>query len=255
MAVKVIAERGMDEPRFEILNDQLAVQAKPDSGTLSRGVGRSPWTGQPIDGDYIKAEAQAGRMWQILYAVTMKVPGGTEFRAPTSEDMEAVKQAGLALARTQGAWTASGLAISETIPYGHRSHERDVVVQYGITEWRHFFTERQLYSLTLALETLLELEPTMQTEIGVEKAAAVLTYLAVAFDKAVSYNAKQSRYDSNRGIRNAFERHDFSFKWSFAEFDASANLFPWVIGQVEGAYRELCQLNKPAQRHLWNEFA
>ncbi len=79
----------MQTPRFDILKGKPAIASQPDQGTVSRGVGRSPWTGETIPGDYIKAEAQAGRMGQMLYAVATKVPGGFEFRAPTQEDIEA----------------------------------------------------------------------------------------------------------------------------------------------------------------------
>jgi putative DNA methylase len=42
VAVKLVAEPDMDEPRFEIVRDAAAKAANPDEGTVSRGVGRSP---------------------------------------------------------------------------------------------------------------------------------------------------------------------------------------------------------------------
>lgn len=45
VAAKMIAEPGMDEPRFEIVKGAQALAANPDLGTISRGVARSPWTG------------------------------------------------------------------------------------------------------------------------------------------------------------------------------------------------------------------
>ena len=58
---------------------------KPDEGTVKRGTAISPWTGEAIDGDYIKAEAQAGRMGQQLYAVKIR-KGICICRSPTDED-------------------------------------------------------------------------------------------------------------------------------------------------------------------------
>jgi len=55
----------MKEPRFDIVTGPKAKASKPDEGTIVHGVGRSPWTGETIDGGYIKAEAQAGRMGKL----------------------------------------------------------------------------------------------------------------------------------------------------------------------------------------------
>ena len=93
VAVRLIADEGMAAPGFEIVTGAKVKAARPDEGTISRGVGRSPWTGETIAGDYIKAEAQAGRMGQMLYAVATKRRGGFEFRVPSSEDLEAVQRA------------------------------------------------------------------------------------------------------------------------------------------------------------------
>jgi len=76
VAVKLIARPGDDACSFQIVTGQAALSAKPDAGTVKKGVGRSPWTGDAIDGDYIKAEAQAGRMGQQPYAVGIKTAGG-----------------------------------------------------------------------------------------------------------------------------------------------------------------------------------
>jgi putative DNA methylase len=84
VAVQVIAEEDMQVPEFKILRSDQLKSYDPDEGTVSRGVGKSPWTGETIPGDYIKAEAQAGRMSEMLYAIATKTPHGFEFREPST---------------------------------------------------------------------------------------------------------------------------------------------------------------------------
>ena len=122
VAVKLVAEPHMDTPQFVILHGDAVKKAKPDEGTISRGVGRSPWTGETISGDYIKAEAQAGRMGQLLYAIAIKKPGsGSYFRAPTAEDVAAAYRAEVELARKKPAWIAQDLIPTEPIPEGSKT--------------------------------------------------------------------------------------------------------------------------------------
>ena len=92
--MRVIADPKEERCRFEIVHGATACKkADPDKGTVKRGTGVSPWTGDTIDGDYIKGEAQAGRMGQQLYAVGIKKTGEVSFRAPTEADEEAVERA------------------------------------------------------------------------------------------------------------------------------------------------------------------
>ena len=82
----------------------------PGHGTVRHGKGRSPWADdQVIEGDYIKAEAQAGRMGSQLYCVAVKKPrGGFDFRPLTDEDIHAVEEAEAELARKLPLWDARG---------------------------------------------------------------------------------------------------------------------------------------------------
>lgn len=94
MAMRLIADPKAGRCRFEIVHGRVAcVEAKPDQGTIKRGTAISPWTGEAIDGDYIKAEAQAHRMGQQLCAVGIKRPGEMDFRPPVPEDEDSHERA------------------------------------------------------------------------------------------------------------------------------------------------------------------
>jgi hypothetical protein len=65
----------------------------------------------------------------------------------------------------------------------------------------------------------------------------------IIFDKAASFNSYQSRWAPNRvKLNSVFDRHDFSLRWSYGEFDAASNFLPWAIDQVAVAYREIAKL-------------
>lgn len=251
VAVKMIAEKGMDTPRFEIVTGSRVKTINPDEGTIKRGEARSPWTGETIDGDYIKAEAQAGRMGQMLYAIAMKKTGHFEFRLPTKSDFERVKAAEEELSRNRTRWITKNIIptepISETSNYdrGHR--------MYGIETFDEFFSTRQLLSFILILESLREIQKELLShfEDNPEWAKAIATYLGLALDIAVDYNCLQSAWHPSRlVIAHVFTKHNFSMTWAFAEFDASANLIPWAVFQVFDAYRKIARLTSVVQQGL-----
>lgn len=247
VAVRLLADPAWDEPRFEIARSD-AIDFDPDEGTVKRGVGRSPWTGEAIDSDYIKREAQAGRMGQMLYAVAVKRRGGFDFRPPTEEDLAAVRRAEAALAENLPYWEASGLVPREQFPGGNDPRP----LRYGMPTWADMFSPRQLLSLVTFLETLREVGAEMRREMDEERATAVEAYLAFAIDKGCDRNCYASRWIPQRTVMGSrFERHDFSFKWSYGEFDASHNLVPWALSQIEDAYKGLAKLVASAQLPLW----
>ena len=90
---------------YRVITDVASSDFDPDEGTVARGDAISPWDGLVIDGDYIKEEAQAGRMWPELFAVACSRPKKTGrgrvryFRAPSETDLAAVEAAEKELAR------------------------------------------------------------------------------------------------------------------------------------------------------------
>jgi putative DNA methylase len=235
------------EASFEIVRGKEAcARVNPDAGTVKRGNGISPWAqNQPIDGDYIKAEAQAGRMGQQLYAVALKKKGGFIFRTATAADAAAVTAAEDELAKKLPSWDAKGWVPRE--PYPRVSNDARPL-HYGMPTWGDFFSPRQLLSMCTLVEVYHEVAELVRQDLAEERARAVLTYLAFVIDKSADRDSYMARWVPQRGVlANTFDRHDFSFKWSYGEFDASRNMLPWAVEQVVDAYEGIAKLVRKRQ--------
>lgn len=252
MAVRLIADRKSDRCRFEIVKGKAACErAKPNEGTVKGGTGVSPWTRDAVDGDYIKAEAQAGRMGEQLFAVGIKTEGKLQFRPPDKADEKAWLKAEQEAAKNLAKWQGEGLLPTEEIDRvsnydrGHR--------MYGAFTWADFFSSRQKLAIATIAQVFGEVAHEVAGQIEDQaRASAVHTYLSFALDKCVDYNCRFTRFDGTRNkICNKFDKHNYAFKWSYAEFDASRNLCPWTLEQVVDAYLGMAQLMAATQNPLF----
>ncbi len=109
---------------------------------LARGANfRCVMSGEPISGNYIKAEGKAGRMSARLMAIVAEGDHGRVYLSPTSEHETITNQA-------QPTWKPSGdvpARLTGGTCYG-----------YGLTEWGDLFTPRQLVALTTFSDLVLE---------------------------------------------------------------------------------------------------
>ena len=245
VAVRLVCEKDRAACRFEIVKGNRAAAARPDDGTIRRGTAVSPWTGEVIDGDYIKAEAQAGRMGQQLYALGIQTDKGKDFRTPTEEDLAAVRRAEEELGAVLPKWEAKGLLPTEERYIG----PADRSANYGMIRWVDVFSPRQLLALGTYLEILAEVMAEARKALPKAETDAVRTYLAFAINKGCNYSSRMSVWHPVRAtMANTFDRHDFSFKWTHGEFDAAHNLFPWALAQVADAYEGIAGIIQAPQR-------
>ena len=252
VAVRLVARPDAEECQFELVRGD-SIDFDPDIGTVRRGEGRSPWTGATMPGDYIKAEAQAGRMGVQMYAVATKGSSGHGFRLPSKDDLAALHAADEALHGTLQAWITSSVVpggdIGDVSNYdrGHR--------MYGIERWIDFFSPRQLLVIGAMAEELRTLSRENSTS-AIPNADDVVTALAFAFDKALVHNTIACRWDgSRRKVVSFFDKHNYEFKWAFAEYDGAHNLLPWAVKQIVDTYRELAKLVEPTRSTLSPEHA
>ena len=244
VAVRVVTQRGgvvLDEPEFELAEGAEIDFDPKRAATWSRGKGVSPWDHLTIDSAYIKEEAQAGRMGEILYAVAVRTSEGRGFRVPTSVDLEALAAAEAELERLLPQWERDDVLPTESFPAGNDNRP----LNYGMPRWRDMFTSRQLLVHGCFVEEYRKLIGEVRSAFGGDRgrADAVLALLAFIQAKAVNYNALLGSWNvGGQGIRSVFDRHDFAFKNTFAEFEGGTELYSWCLRQIVSAYKGIAGL-------------
>lgn len=221
-------------------NLTIETGGKVPSPSYKGGDGVSIFTGRPIPGDYIKAKAQQGEMGSVLYAIAIKRRGlGIELRLPTEQDQVALHAAEERLKRVRTEWEANGILPTEMYPKVS-SDERPLT--YGMPRWSDMFSPRQLLTMGTLTEELRKLRNRMITEEGEEEGLAIEHLLSFGIDKLANYNSVLTSWHVSRKVmRSVFDRHDFSFKITFAEMApvGSSTGLAWAIGNVIQGYEEV----------------
>jgi len=179
-------------------------------------------------------------MGSVLYAIAVKRPDGTkDFRTPNATDRRALADASSQLGASRHRLESDGFIPTEAIPEGNYERGHGM---YGMDTWAELFTDRQLLVHAAFAEQYARLVPEVRASLDSETADAVLTLLALMQGKALNWNSKMSSWNQLRqGMRSTFEKHNFSFKWTYAEFEGRA-LYGWALDQLLDAYRGLANL-------------
>lgn len=229
----------LQQPVFEVVHGQQVDNTDAATGTTGRGKAVSPYDDLVIDGDYIKAEAQAGRMEQVLYAVAIRAAGGERtFRSATQKDLDALEAANKKFVEVKDEWFAKGILPTEDFPDGNDLRPK----HYGLNKWVDFFSPRQALVHGTFGDEFAKLIPEVRQALG-DRADDVLFELALMQGKALNYNSRLASWHvSKQVMRSVFERHDFAFKWTFAEFEGAAALYSWCLDQLLDAYGGIARL-------------
>ena len=245
VAVAVSGDPATGEVIRRLVTGQEAETIGP-TGTYKGGKATSLFTGQIIDSSQIRERAQSGALSEILLAVVVDRPGakGRSYRLPTVADLDAVEAAAEAYREQEISLELDQLLPTEEIP---RGKETKRCWDMGITTWRAMFTPRQGLSHAISLRMMRDVVADARVAEGENAAAAVAmgVYLAVA--KGLNFNSRLASWiNQQEKVRSTFDRHDFAFKHTFAEFDAARSLGPWVLDQIEDAERGITRLIAPS---------
>lgn len=194
------------------------------SGTkLARGANFSClMSGAPIQTDYIRSEAQAGRMGARLMGIVAEGESGRVYLSPLTEQE--------AIARSAKPEWKPELKVPTPC------HDVDRLPMYGMPTWGDVFTPRQLVALTTFSKLVEEVREQVKRDAcrsglpddgkpfrdggtgATAFAEAVIVYLGIAVDKAADYNSTICSWIAGgETLRDTFGRQAIPMVWNYCE--------------------------------------
>jgi adenine-specific DNA methylase len=175
---------------------------------------------------------------------------GRGYRAPSPED-DNTEQIKIILEEKLIEWQALDFIPSEILPLNTESwmHGNTPVQYEGAKTFIELFSPRQLLCHGISVEIFRGLlEEEIQKGILAGQTKAAFAYLSFAIDKMLNYNSRLSSWSvETQRMRSVFDRHDFAFKWSYAEMAQLIDRVShdWAIEQTTKCIKELIELSRP----------
>lgn len=242
MWIEPIIGRAAQTIRYEIRTGGTPTHER----TVHHGNGVCIATGSAIDGDYIKAEARAGRMGSQLMAVAAEGHRGRIYCSSSTDHTNAAE-----------------CETPDDLPLGDMSHHPQYMgtPRYGLDEWRKLFTLRQLTAITTFSDLLSDVRVRALADAvgddfsddGVRLcdggsgatayADAIVTYLALTIDKCADYwSSICTWHNTGEKVRSTFGRQAIPMTWDYAEanpFSSSTGNWMAMVGWVNKAVAAL----------------
>lgn len=222
-----------DQYRFSVKRGTPTERAA--AGTKSNGRGanfRCLVSDALIGADYIRKEAQAGRMGARLMAVVADGPRGRVYLAP-SADAESIARSAVP------AWRPDVEFFQQAL--GFR------IGNYGMTKWSDLFTSRQLVALTTFSDLVSGIRERIRNDAGAmgivddgkplatggsgvtAYAEAVSVYLTFAMTRMADWSNSLGRWESKAQVpQQLFGRQAIPMVWDFCETN--------VLSESTGSY-------------------
>ncbi len=219
-----------DSYRFTVVASKPTPGAEEGTRANGRGANfRCLVSGAAISGDYIKAEALAGRMGEKLMAIVAEGIRSRIYLSPTSDIERVAKHA-------EPDWKPEVEFFQQAL--GFR------VGNYGMTKWSDLFTARQLTALTTFSDLVGEAREEIRRDIlalgmtddgqgfdsgGIGSSAyaeAVSVYLAFAVDRSADFWCNLciwANQPKNELVGHMFSRQAISMAWDFGENNPFSN--------------------------------
>ena len=180
--------------------------------------------GTAVKLNYVREQARAGKMKEIMTAIVVEGSRQKLFLSPTDTHIQVAQSA-------EPAWRPRGRLPEQAL--GFR------VQNYGITHWHQLFTERQLTALTTFSDLLSEFKASMR--IRDAYANAICTYLALALSRTAESGCSFTWWENlGKKIPPLFSRQAISMTLDFAEanpFSSSTqnwnSQIEWIAKVVE----------------------
>lgn len=226
--------------KFKIVGtgyDKMPENFNPEKSTISKSVVNCPICGSTIDSTTLRNLFSQGECGQRLVAVVLHDEGSRrkKYRIANNIDEMVFASAENLLAEKRAKlfqkWGIDPVPDEPTPSGKGRGAERAFSIRnYNLNSWGDLFNERQKLALITLIEKMRDAQKEM-CEQGLEKeyAKAVLTYIAVIFDRFITTNSSMCVWhQGSEHTEKVFAFQALSMQWSYSESN------PLITGNVTG---------------------
>ena len=238
IALKLIPNQAAKRVEVKIVGaDGQPLDFDPEEGTVARAHVRCPLCGGTIDDKTTRRLFCEGKAGQRMMAVVLHHPKrtGKNYRLPTERDLQAYRAAETALekksAELREKW---GMEPVPDEPLPVMSGVFNVPL-YGLTRWGDLFNPRQKLALITFADKVRQAHAQMLAQgADSEFAKAVVTYLAITFNRLADKNANVVVYNvAGEKIEHVFGRQALPMVWDYVEVNPFTdvgwpNMQEWV---------------------------
>lgn len=183
--------------------------------------------GESTTPDFIKGEAQAGRMSAVLMAVVAEGNNERIYLSPNEKHVE-----------------IADIDKPDDYPTGALSDDRRAIwcPIYGLDTFDKLFTNRQLTALVTFCQLVTEAEEKIKADgASLEYAQAIAVYLAFAVDKGTNYwSSCCAWHKSAEKMMSTFARQGIPMVWDYAEANPFSNSSGnWLLGVTQS--EKMCE--------------
>ena len=192
----------------------------PEGGTVDRNGAVCIACNNPVKLSYVREQARVGNMDEQMTAIVAEGDRRRLYVSPTDEHIQAAQDA-TSTWRPSSRLTEPGLGIS--------------VQAYGFTHWHQLFTERQLTTLTMFSDLLMEVRQRITSDgANVNYVDTICTYLALAIGRTTDSGCSFARWqNSGDFVAGVFSLPAIPIVWDFAEVNIFSTSTQNWMGQIE----------------------
>jgi len=234
-AIRPIYESG--EVRYEHVKVQnVSEPYDPQDGPVTRGDAECPHCGVVTVSDDVRDKITNNEFQYSVYGVNYEDSSGNwEFRAGSDVDNRGMSKARDRVESDFGIIDFLSTPITTTSQSGE-------IQRMGMEYWRDICTPRQLVVHYEYLQAFEKYKPEIQEQYGCKKSKAILSLLALASSRALSFNTRLSQWYDEIGCPDKiFTNNNFAVKKMFADNNLSAPRRGYIqrLEQVLESYQDL----------------
>ena len=214
---KPVVDRDLNKLSFVV---QTHNEGVPKKGTVNRTGAHCFACGTAVKLPYMREQAKAGRVKEVMIAIVTEGDRKKLFLSPTDAHIRVAQSAA-------SSWNPRGKLPDDAT---------NLRVQgYGITDWYQLFTERQLTALGTFSDFLEETRNRiLQDGANPQYADAVFSFLALAIGRTTDGNSSFTFWrNSGENIEGVFARQTIPMVWDFPEANLFSNSTQNWMSQVE----------------------